>query len=240
MRLAGLGVLALLCGSASASAGGARILLTGVYAPETLGFAESRSFVEYAEPGSIEASYTMQGGFGGELGVEYDFTRHLGLRASLSYTMRRGDARYEARLPHPLYLDRDRLVDGSAGGLEYREAIGSVDLVLLLGNGPVQVSVLGGAAFFRVDAEALGEIQRTEAYPYDTVEVTGVSTRRLRDTPIGYGAALGLDWRLSHRFALGAQARYSRAQAKLSASEGDTIAFDAGGLQAGVGLRLLF
>jgi opacity protein-like surface antigen len=237
---AALALLASICCAASANAGGARILLTGVYAPEALGFEESRTFVEYAEEGSFEASYTMKPGFGGELGVEYDFIPRLGLRASLSFARRQGDGSYEARLPHPLYLDHDRLAAGRVSGLEYDQAIGSLDLVLILGGGPVQVSILGGVAVFRVDAKLAGEFQKTEAYPYDVVEITGVGRRRLRDTPVGYGAALGVDWRLSRRFGLGAQARYSRARARLLTSSEDSITLDAGGLQVGLGLRLLF
>jgi hypothetical protein len=237
---AGLCALALLSWAQGASAGSARILLSGVYTPETLAFGESRTFVEYAEEGSLEAGYTMKRGFGGELGVEYDFIRQLGVRASLSYVPRKADARFEARLPHPLYLDHGRVVAGSEGGLQYREAMGSVDVVLILGGGPVQVSLLAGAAFFRVDAEVVGEVSRNEVYPYDSVEITGVTTRRLRDTPVGYGGAVGLDWRLSGHLGLGAQARYSRARARLAVSDQETIAFDAGGLQAGLGIRLLF
>lgn len=240
MRHASLAALALLSWAGSARAGGARILLTGVYTPETVAFTESRTFVEYAEEGSLDASYTMKRGFGGELGVEYDFVPRFGIRASLSLTRRTGEASYQARLPHPLYLDSDRLVAGSASGLEYDEAVGSLDLVLILGGGPVQVSLLGGVAVFRVDANLVGDLQRNETYPYDAVEVTGVTRRSLRDTPVGYGGAVGLDWRLSNRFGLGAQARYSRARARLSSSSEATIAFDAGGLQAGLGLRLLF
>jgi len=240
VRAAGLLASALLCAAAGASAGEARILLTGVFAPELLRLSESRSFVEYAEQGSLRASYPMRHGFGGELGVEYDVTRRFGMRASVSYARRLGDGRYEARLPHPLYLDRDRLVNGSVGGLEYREAALSLDVVLILGSGPVQVSLLGGGAFFRVDAEVAGEIRKTEAYPYDTVELRGLGTRRLGASPIGYGGAVGLDWRLSRHFGLGAQARYNRARARLRASEDETIAFDAGGLQAGLGLRVIF
>jgi hypothetical protein len=240
VRHASLAALALVSWADGASAGGARILLTGVYAPETVAFAQSRTFVEYAEEGLMDASYAMQPGFGGELGVEYDFVPRFGIRASLSFARRTGDATYEARLPHPLYLDSHRIVAGAAGGLQYDEAVGSLDLVLILGNGPVQVSLLAGAAVFRVDARVLGDVDKDESYPYDTVEVTGVTTRRIQDTPVGYGGALGLDWRLSRRFGLGAQARYSRARAKLPLPEGQSIDLDAGGLQAGLGIRLLF
>jgi hypothetical protein len=240
VRRAALAAVLLLSVPAGADAGGARILLTGVYTPETLGFGESRTFVENAEEGALEASYSMDRGFGGEIGVEYDFVPRFGIRASLSFARRNGEGTFEARLPHPLYLDHDRIVAGSAGGLEYDEAIGNVELVLILGNGPVQVSILGGVAVFRVDAKLLGDVQRNESYPYDTVELTGVTRRRLRDTPVGYGGAVAVDFRLSRHFALGVQARYSRARAELSASSDDTIAFDAGGLHAGFGLRLLF
>jgi opacity protein-like surface antigen len=240
VRASALGALLVLLVPGSAFAGGARILLTGVYAPETQGFDEARTFVEYAEEGSLAASYSMDPGFGGELGVEYDFVPRFGMRASLSYTRRSGDGSFEARLPHPLYLGSHRIVAGTVDALEYDEAVGNVDLVLILGDGPVQVSLLAGVAVFRVDAKLLGELRKNESYPYDAVEVTELTRRRLRDTPVGYGGAVGVDFRLSRRFALGVQARYNRAQARLSASSEDTITFDAGGLLAGFGLRLLF
>lgn len=235
-----LALLALLLVPGEASAGGARILLSGVALPEVLRFEETRSFTEYAETGSLQASYRKRAGFGGELGLEYDFTPHLGLRGSLSYVRRTGSASYAARLPHPLYLDRHRLASGEAGGLDQREAMGNLDLVLILGDGAFRVSLLGGVAFFRVDATLLADVQKRESYPYDDVEITGVTSRRLTDTPIGYAGGLGLDWRLGRRFGLGLQARYARARVRLGVSEGDTVVFDAGGLQAAFGVRLWF
>jgi hypothetical protein len=240
LKALGLAGLLLLWGPGSAAAGGARVLLTGVYAPETLRFAATRAFTEYAEAGSLEASQRSKPGFGGELGLEYDFTAHIGVRGSLAYVRRLGDARYEARLPHPLYLDQHRLVSGSAGGLDRREATLSLELVAILGSGPVQVSLLGGGAFFQVDVSVVGDLQKREAYPYDSVDVTGLSSRRLQDRPIGYTAAVGLDWRIGGHFGLGLQGRYSRARVRLQEPEGDSLAFNAGGLQAGFGLRLLF
>jgi hypothetical protein len=230
---------ALLCATSSASAGEARLLLTGLYAPATLRFSESRSFVEYAEPASLEASFAMNNSFGVELAGEYDFTSHFGLRLSLSGARRSGAGHYEARVPHPLYLDRDRVAEASLPGLEYQAAAARLDAVLLLGEGRVRVSLLAGGGPMRVEADVVGELHAMETYPYDSVDVSA-SKQRLHATPFEYGGALGLDCSLGRHLGVGAQARYSHTRATLRPPEGMPIDLDAGGLQAGVGLRFRF
>jgi opacity protein-like surface antigen len=228
-----------LCATSSAFAGEARLLLTGLYAPATLRFSESRSFVEYAEPASLEASLSMKSGFGVELGGEYDFTSHVGLRLSLSGARRSGAGRYEARLPHPLYLDRDRVAEASLPGLQYQASAASLDAVLLLGEGKLRVSLLAGTGPMRVEADVVGELHAMETYPYDSVDVSA-SKLRLHATPFEYGGALGLDCDFGHHLGVGAQARYSHTRASLRPPAGAPIDLDAGGLQVGVGLRFRF
>ena len=238
VAVAGLLALALAAPSAGA-AERVRLSLGGSFAPLKLDFSESRTFQQYAEDGKLDASYSIDGGPGGELGIQFNFTDNFGIAAGGFITKRTGSASYTASLPHPLYLSKPRTATGQASDLAYSETGGQLALVLHGGGSTVLYGVMAGAMMVKVEAELINEIQYSHAYPYDNVTVTGQTKTGVSDTPIGFFAGAYLDVRFGS-FGLGADASFSQATAKLTPPTGDSVEVKAGGLKVGAGIRLYF
>ncbi|MGE5124923.1 MAG: hypothetical protein ACM3PV_01435, partial [Betaproteobacteria bacterium] len=87
----------------------------------------------------------------------------------------------------------------------------------------------------------LERLTYNEAYPYDDLSLASAPARRVKASPTGLNVGGRLDYRLGRNLGAGVQLRYSRASVKLRATSDATQAsFNAGGLQAGAGLRLYF
>jgi hypothetical protein len=217
-----------------------RFLVNGAFEPASLDYSEQRKFTEFVEESRIDAQYKDKAGPGFDLGLQFNFNRRVGVSASYSLVSRKGTGTYAADLPHPLYFNQFRKVSGNLSGLEYRENAGHLDLVGNLGSGKLGLAVFAGATLFSVQADLVDTIQYTHTYPYDAVTITGVPTKKVKDSPVGFNAGVRFDYKLGKTFGLGAQVRFSRATVKLVPTQGNSLDFEAGGLQAGAGLRVAF
>jgi len=219
-----------------------RAILNGAFAPTSLSYNETRSFTEFAEPGTLDASYKDDPGPGLDLGLQYNFTRHLGVLLGFSRVNRSGGGTFAASLPHPLFFNQHRKVDGSLDGYDYTESAGHLDLVAIRASGAFEFAVFAGATKFSVKTDVVERLQYSHSYPYDSVTVTGTPKKRFSQSPMGFNVGGRLDYGLGRakRVGLGLQLRYSRASVEIVPAEGSTLKFDAGGLQLGVGARLFF
>jgi opacity protein-like surface antigen len=217
-----------------------RLFLNGSFTPGSLDFSQVRTFTQFAEEGRIESRYSADKGWGGELGVQWTFGAHLGVAASVSFLSRDDGASFSAAFPHPLYLDHDRTASGTSGGHSYHETAGHLDLAYTHRSGSWQVSLFAGPTLVDVKADLVTDVPYTQSYPYDQVTVTGVNVGESSDTAFGVNLGGGLDYRLSPRFGLGAQVRYTHATAKVAPAGGPTVEIDAGGFQVAAGVRVFF
>lgn len=217
-----------------------KLIVNGAFGVTKLDFSGTRRFTEFAEEGQVRSDYSADAGPGFEAGLSYRFSSHLGVALSGSYLTRDSSAGFQADLPHPLYLGKDRVVTSNADGLSYSEMAGHLDLVLSGRSGSWDFSLFAGPSLFKVKADLLEPPTYTHAYPFDTVTVTAVPTSSADDMAFGFNAGAGIDLRLSDKFAIGVQGRFSRGQAKLPTGTSDEVEVDAGGLQVGAGIRVHF
>lgn len=219
-----------------------RAILNGAFAPTSLSYSETRSFTEFAEPGTLAASYKDDPAPGLDLGLQYNFTKHLGVLAGFSRVSRSGGGSFSASLPHPLFFNQHRKADGSLEGYEYVESAGHLDLVASRASGAFEFAIFAGATRFSVKTDVVDRLQYSHSYPYDSVTVTGTPKKRFSQSPTGFNVGGRLDYGLGRakRVGVGLQLRYSRASVEIAPTEGNSFKFDAGGLQVGLGARLFF
>jgi opacity protein-like surface antigen len=216
-----------------------KLSLTGAFGISSLDFSGTRSFTEFAEEGRVDADYSADKGPGFEGGLTYRFGSHLGVALTGSYLKRDSSVSLRAALPHPLYLNRDRLVEANLSGLSYKETAGHLDLVVSGHSGSIDFSAFAGPSIFKVDADLAGTPTYTHSYPFDSVTVTSVPSSSGNDTAFGFNAGAGVDYRFGPKFAFGVQGRFSRGSAKLPIDGGE-IEVDAGGFAVGAGIRINF
>ena len=239
-----LAVLALSAAGFVAPARGAdraRIFLNGAFDVGSIDYSQSRTFEEFAEDARLDTQYSAGSGKSVELGLHYRIKGRIGAMASVSFMSRDATASVSASLPHPLYLDRPRQASTTKDGLSYGATAIHVDFVYAIPAGKsLELFLFAGPSFASVSADVVTRLSYQQSYPFDEVSVTGVDQSEISDGAFGFNIGGGADYRLGKRFALGAQARFITASAKLVPAEGPTIDIDGGGFQVAVGVRVSF
>ena len=220
--------------------GGVRIWVHGGFVPGSRDFTGTRTFTEFAEQGRIESQYREDPGPGFEIGLGVRLRPRLGLAAAGSFARRDGAGSFSATLPHPLYFGSFRRASGDFRGSSQRETALHLDLALLGGSARLQWSAFAGPSLIDVRAELVQRVDYTQAYPFDTVTVTGTPFAATRGHAFGFNVGAGLDWQVARHVAIGTQVRFSRATVSLEPTAEDRANIDAGGVQVTGGLRLDF
>jgi len=245
-RLAAAALALFALGSAPAHAAGlpeagpVRLYLGAGFVPSSATYHETRPFTEFAEAGHIDSQYTGDAGPGFEAGLAWRVTHRFALRAAVSLLRRKEAGSFTAALPHPFFFDAPRLVAGDFSGHHERETAVHFDLALTGATGRLEWAAFAGPSLLGLEADLVSAVSYTQAYPYDTVTVTGTPFAMARGHGIGVNAGVGLDGRIAAHFALAAQARWTRAIVSLSPATGDQVRVTGGGVQVTGGLRLDF
>lgn len=194
----------------------------------------------YTETERAEVDYPVNAGAVLAASGGYRVWKRFTVGAGVTRYSQRGDATVEARLPHPFFDAQFREVSGTTSALR-----GETSAHLLLGwmqplSNRLRVILTAGPSYVTVEQTLVTEVQYSEAYPYDTATFTGAKTRRASQGASGFNAGADLTWVFTPRLGAGAMIQFTRARARLNAGDNRTIAVDAGGLQAGAGVRLFF
>jgi hypothetical protein len=219
-----------------------RLIVNGGWTSKSSNLSESRPYTEFAETGSLGADYSLKSGFTFDGGVQVQIVRNLGVYAAFSSASADETGQFKASLPHPLYLNRPRSLEGELSGLSSKENVFHLDLSIGRGQGHWDYAVFAGASLFSVETSVLDTLRYAQSYPYDTVTLTSAAGKTVKDSPIGFNAGGRLDYRFgaAKKVGFGAQVRFSSATAKLPTADGKTLSLDAGGFSGGLGLRLYF
>jgi hypothetical protein len=218
-----------------------RVVLNGVGFFSNLSFSDTRHYTEYAETTSVGTSYSTKTAFGPDVAVQLSLFRGLGVLLGYSLASRSESGSFDASRPHPLYLNRPRSLSGELTGYEYKEGALHLDLAYGRGSGRLDWSLFAGASVFQVEADLLSQLAFTESYPYDELTLVSAPATRVKASPTGFNAGGRLDYRFGKSFGAGVLVRYSKASVKLRANpDASELSLDAGGLQAGAGVRLYF
>lgn len=217
-------------------------LWLGAGSGSSLAFESTRSFTEYAEEGSLAVSYDAPAGFWPEGGFEVRAVGPVAIGLVYEYATVDADATWQASLPHPLYFERPRSVEGELAGLPIRRGAAHVRLSLGRWTGALTAAVFAGASFYRVEADLIEAVPYTQSYPYDSVSAGAPVRATVEDSPVGFHAGARVDYRLgrSRSFGFGGELRYAQAKAELALAEGGAVEVDLGGLRGAAGISIYF
>jgi hypothetical protein len=212
------------------------LLLTGyarVAAPE---FKDRVDPLITFERAALDVTYTPSTTLGGGVGIARRLSTRFGVLADVSVGSAKASAAARGTLPHPLYFNRSRDVEGTD------DLTGSQVIVDLLATGFWQKgerwTILAGAgpSLVRVSQDVVTGVLTTETFPYDTVAVRGLQTDSASASGIGVTGMLDVTRSFGTRAGLAVFARYT--VASVGTGDDDTaVDINAGGLRVGVGLR---
>lgn len=214
--------------------------VSGGFQPAANGFDDAFEVPLYAETERVTVGYPVEGGALVAASGGYRVWKRFTVGLGVSRYSRRSDATVTARLPHPFFDNQFREIEATTSTLR-----GETGTHLLLGwmmpvTDRIRVIVTAGPSFMSVEQTVVTGVQFAETYPYDTAAFTAATTRRATRSATGFNAGADVMWMFSRHIGAGGLVQVTRARARLSPAEGRTIAVDAGGAQAALGIRLIF
>lgn len=219
-----------------------RVVLNGAISPTTRSFDETRTFTEFLETATVRAEYETDSTFSPDLGAQVQVFGRLGVFVAFTSARRDETGRFSASLPHPLYLDRPRSLEGDLSGYAYEERAFHLDLAYGAARGRLDYALFAGVSLFSVELDLVDSVRYDHAYPYDGVTLREAPPRATKSNPTGFNVGGRLDYRFGKvgHFGLGVQLRFTAATARPGAPAASGLEVDVGGLHAGGGARLYF
>jgi opacity protein-like surface antigen len=213
----------------------------GGYQATSTDFRDTVAFTEFLEEAQVESSYSVSTGPQLDVAGAVRLWRLVGVGVGVTRFSRTGGASVAAEIPHPFFFDRPRAIEGEASGLKREELAVHLQAVAFLPTpGRFSVALFGGPSLFSVKQGLVSRVEYNQEYPYDTAAFSGTRTDRASESNLGFNAGADVGFFLSRNVGVGGVIRFSRAAMELTSADGDSVTFDAGGFQAGGGLRLRF
>ena len=217
------------------------VAVSGIFQPGTHDFTDTREFSYNREPAASTGAYAVERGGGVDAGVFVRAWRSLGAGVSVSSVARTSDASIAARYPHPFFFNQARTASTTVGDLDRAEVGVHLSAVWLLpSTGRFGGVLYAGPTVFRITQDAVETLAVTETYPYDTVAIAPGSPTALSERAVGVHAGADVTWFVTKRLGVGATARYATAKTSVAIGTGSPFDLEAGGFQAGLGLRVRF
>jgi hypothetical protein len=203
-------------------------------------FSDSFDIQQFVETGTVKTDYPAKTGTVVEGSAGVRFWKRLGAGVAITKMSSRGDAAIDARIPHPFFDNQPRTVQGSTS-VTRNETDVHFQISYLANLTPrLRMILSAGPSILSIEQTLVTDVQYSQVYPYDTATFTGATTRRAKATANGFNTSADAFWMFSRNIGAGGVVRYTRATADEDAGNGRTISVDAGGVQAGFGVRVMF
>ena len=209
--------------------------------PGSTALSDHFEFERNVETATADVHYPSKAGVGIDAGAGIRLWRQFGAGLSLSYLSSTGAASIDASIPHPFLFDWPRLINGTADSITRTETGVHAQLLYFVpARGKLRFVLSGGPSWLTLEQDFVTEVHYSETYPYDTATFTRATTTSAKGSAVGFNAGIDVRWMFNRQLAVGALVRLTRAQVDIDLATGRTLAVDAGGVQAGGGIRFLF
>jgi opacity protein-like surface antigen len=217
------------------------VSVNGGYQASSTDFRDSIVFTEFVEQGTVDSSYTVNSGPQLDIGGGARVWRALGIGGAITRFSKSGAASVTGKIPHPFFFNQARLVEGEAAGLKREELAVHIQAMAIVPAGDrLSLAVFAGPSFFNVKQAIVRRLQYSQQYPYDAATFSGVDTDTPSESAIGFNAGADVGYFFARNVGIGGVIRFTRASVDFTSIDGETVPVDAGGVQAGAGLRLRF
>lgn len=233
-------VVGVLCGTANEAqaqrqwSGRVRGAFNALVQADAAGLSQSFTLVKNREPATVTAELASSTVPFFDGGILVRLAGNLGAGVAFSSLARTDEAQITARLPHPFFFNQPRAIDGTSS-VEHHEFATHLSGVYVVVWRRLDLALLAGLSLFQVHKDLVADVVATESYPYDTATFARSEIVRENASKAGLHGGADLTWKLGLHWGVGGLLRYAKVSVPFA---GQTV--DAGGLQAGGGLRVRF
>ena len=230
------------CAQTAVGSGRTRISVNAGLRPIPTTFDGSSNQQVRLETGIVNSTYRVKRGPSFDGGVAVTTRNGFGVGLTGSWSPNGTNTTVNATIPHPFFFEAPRTISGAPSGLSHDElAVHVQGVYVMRPTERLDIVVSGGPSFFRVKQTLVSEVTFSEAYPYDSATFTGVVSKEVANHKAGFNVGADIGVRLRRSVGVGGLVRFSHAAVGFALPNGTTmVEVDAGGLQAGAGLRLYF
>lgn len=206
----------------------------------------------FEEDADFGAHYSLRRGASFDVGGGVMFTPLVGAGVSFSGTAHEDVAMLSVRIPHPFFFSAFGS-DTAPTDLVLQRVEGGVNIHAMfvpVQTDRVRFRVFGGPTYFRVEQDAIRDIEFDQRFglftPTNTIDITGFEFERVEADAWGYHAGADVSFFFTRIFGVGGFAKFSRGTVDLDNPLAATLDQDeirsvrAGGFQVGGGVRLKF
>ena len=198
-------------------------------------------FSKYDEDGETATSYRRAPRGMVDLGLGMRVRRKVVVGAVVSWSAAGESADIVGKVPHPLFVSQIRTGTASATLRHSEVALHLQAHWIIPLPKAMDLTVAAGPSIFRVAQEVVtGGAQDPEVgAPYDKVKIAPLTTETRRKVAAGFNVGIDIVRMFTARWGAGLAVRYTHAKADVG-KDPSSIELEAGGVQAGLGLRMRF
>jgi hypothetical protein len=207
------------------------------------GFSDAFTFAsQFQDPETSRASidYPVKGGplVDGTFAVRV--WKGFAVGVGVSQFSKSGSAAITADVPHPFQFNQFRSIDGSTSTTRNELGLHLQFAYVVPLSTHLRVIAFAGPSRISVEQTFITDVQYTQTFPFDTATFSRAATRRASASAAGFNGGADVIWMFARRFGAGGLVQYSAAQVREDVGNNRSIRVDAGGIQAGAGLRIVF
>jgi hypothetical protein len=196
---------------------------------------------------ALDENTTFKANYGDSSGWSMDFMvggpvwHMLGIGFAVGYHKSNHAATVDALIPHPYFYDTLRPASFTTAPLPSREVTFTFPAIFTPpAFGPIKVLLFAGPSVFRIAQTRVTNILVDEAFPYDTVTISNVTTEEKEGTSWGYQVGADVAVFFTRSVGVGGGVRYSHGNIRQSEQDAVTTTGVGGGASAVAGLRFRF
>jgi hypothetical protein len=200
-------------------------------------------FEQNVETATVDISYPFEPAALFDGGIAVRLWKQLGVGVAVSSYTREGSAAVDASIPHPFFFNQPRTVTGDVNDVSRTETGVHVQIVYVFPTrGRFRGLISAGPSRIEAEQEVVTAIQYDESFPFDEATFRSATTRSVKGSKMGFNVGADVSFLITRVFGVGAMARFTRADmdVDLGTPANRRIAFEAGGFQAGGGIRIVF
>ena len=219
----------------------ARVGINVLEQPSSGAFNSTTTKPVYLESAVFNTTYGVPSGMAFDGGILVRVAGNFGVGVAVSSFTKQQDAAVTGTAPHPFFYNTSRSISGTAQSLRRNELVAHIQAAYVVIAGKLDVAVSGGPSFFSVKQDLVSDVTFADSYPYDSATFTTASSTKVSATRVGFNAGVDVGVRLSTNVGVGGLVRFSKVSLAFPlAGSASNVTADAGGIQAGGGLRLFF
>ncbi len=209
--------------------------------PAPSGLSDRFTFEAELETATVDVDYPFEQATIIDGGAAVRLWKRLGAGVAVSSYARDGSAAVDASIPHPFFFEQPREVTGDATDITRSESAIHAQLVYIVHTSErLRILFSAGPSRIAVEQEIVTGVQYDESFPFDTATFRSATTQLLKGSKIGFNVGADVGYMITRMFGVGGMVRFSRADIDLDGPANRSISVEAGGVQVGGGIRVVF